>query len=295
MLQKLNEKIDRFCAMHPRFGIENLMRYIVIGNVLVFLLTMFSQETALQFLWLDVGKVLHGELWRLVTFVFVPSYGTAFWMAVALYFYYSIGTALENQWGAGRFTIYYIGGVILTVLATVIGYFLGGDALPVAGADYVNLSLFFAFAALYPDMQVLVFFILPIKIKWLAYADAAWFLVAILLNFMGGHILGGLLPLFALLNFFVFFSPYIARWRERQAYRGSPQARHYRAEAQRAQREAKKEAQQGWHHKCSVCGKTDADYPDLAFRYCSRCAGYHCYCSEHIFNHVHFTAETDSN
>ena len=294
MLQKLNEKIDRFCALHPRFGVPGLMRYIVAGNVLVYLLTMFSQESALQFLWLDVERLLHGEVWRIFTFAFVPSYGSALLMAVALYFYYSIGTTLENQWGTGRFTVYYVGGLLLTVVATVLSYVLLGDTAPVSGADYVNLSLFFAYAMLYPDMQVLVFFVIPVKIKWLAYADAAWFAIAVLLNFIGGNWIGGLLPIVALLNFFIFFSPQFAYMKERQAYRSSPTARQYRANVRRAQQQEKKTAQQGWHHRCSVCGKTDTDYPELQFRYCSRCAGYHCYCSEHIFTHVHFTEETNS-
>lgn len=290
MFRKLNEKIDRFCAGHPGFGIENLMRYIVLGNVLVYLLTVFFGSGVLSPLWLDVGRVLHGEVWRLVTFLFVPSYGNVFFMAIALYFYYSLGNALENRWGTGRFTVYYLSGVLLTVLATFIGYFFGAG-IPVAGADYVNLSIFFAFAMLYPDMMVLLFFIIPVKIKWVAWVDAAWFLLSVAAGLMRGNIVGALLPVVALLNFLVFFSPDFAYWGERARTQSRPEARQYRAAARQ---EEKREAQQGWHHRCSVCGRTDTDNPDLTFRYCSRCAGYHCYCADHIFNHIHFTDEADN-
>lgn len=293
MLQKLNDRIDRFCARHPRFGIPNLMLYIVGGTVAVYLLTLFSSSGATSFLWLDMDYVLRGELWRLVTFVFVPTQSNPFFLLISLYFYYFIGNALERNWGEGRFTIYYFSGVVLTILAALVGQLLGLGGV-VVGTAYINLSMFFAFAMLYPDMQVLLFYIIPIKVKWLAYVDAAVFAFDVVANLLGGSIVAALMPLVAILNFFVYFSPYFARRRQQQRYRNSPQARQYRANVRAAQAEQARQAQQGYHHKCCVCGRTDADHPELQFRYCSRCAGYHCYCSDHIFSHVHFTEETDS-
>lgn len=292
MLRKLNERIDRFCATHPRFGIPNLMLYIVGGTALIYVLTMFSSQSATAFLWLDMDRVLAGELWRLVTFVFVPTQGNPFFLLISLYFYYFIGTTLERNWGEGRFTIYYISGVVLTILAALVGQFLGRGGV-IGGTAYINMSMFFAFAMLYPEMQVYLFYILPIKIKWLAYADAALFAFGVVSSLLVGNVVEALMPIVAILNFFVFFSPYFHQRVERERYRNSPQARQYRENVRQAQRQQQQQAKQGYHHKCCVCGRTDADHPELQFRYCSRCAGYHCYCSDHIFNHVHFTEETD--
>ena len=109
-MKKLYDAADRFCARHPRFGIPDLMRWIVIGNVVVYvlmLLTMRTDANAVSFLYLNGSKVLHGELWRIVTFIFVPTSSSPFWLALSLYFYYWIGSSLERQWGTARFNLYY--------------------------------------------------------------------------------------------------------------------------------------------------------------------------------------------
>lgn len=293
MLKKLNDRIDRFCARHPRFGIPNLMMYIVGGTVVVYLLTMFSSSGATSFLWLDMERVLRGELWRLITFIFVPTDSNPFFLLISLYFYYFIGSTLERNWGEGRFTFYYLSGVVLTVLAALIGQLAGfGDV--VGGTAYINLSMFFAFAMLYPDLTVYLFYFIPIKVKWLAYVDAAMFIFSVVINLLAGSVVAALMPVVAILNFFVYFSPYFEQRRQQARYRHSPQARQYRANVRQAQAQQAEQARQGYHHRCCVCGRTDADHPELQFRYCSRCAGYHCYCSDHIFSHVHFTEETNS-
>ena len=113
-MKKIYHSVDRICARHPRFGIPDLMRWIVIGNVAVYvlmLLTMRADANALAFLYLDGGKVLRGEIWRIITFIFVPASSSPFWLAISLYFYYWIGTSLERQWGTARFNLYYWSGV----------------------------------------------------------------------------------------------------------------------------------------------------------------------------------------
>lgn len=293
LLNKLNDRIDRWCAAHPRFGIPNLMLYVVGGTVAVYLLTMFSSSAATSFLWLNTERVLHGELWRIITFVFVPTQSNPILLLISLYFYYFIGNTLEQNWGTGRFTFYYLSGVALTVLTALIGSLALGGGTVLAGTTYVNLSMFFAFAMLYPEMRVLLFYIIPVKVKWLAYIDAVLFALGSVTSLLAGGVIEALMPIVALLNFFVYFAPHFQRRVERERYRHSPQAQQYRRNAQQAQRQAQQQARQGYHHKCCVCGRTDAEHPELQFRYCSRCAGYHCYCSDHIFSHVHFTEETD--
>ena len=154
-----------------RYAISDLMKYIVIGQGIVF---------ALLYIWPTLGYQLYslitltrtglmrGQIWRLVTFVFVPPSSSPIFILFALYFYYMIGVGLENQWGKVKFNLYYLVGMLGSIIAALItGY---------ADNTFLNLSLFFAYAALYPDEQVLLFMILPIKMKYLALVDAVLFL-----------------------------------------------------------------------------------------------------------------------
>ena len=291
-MKKLYDGVQRFCAAHPRFGIPNLMRVIVIGNVAVYVLMLLTQANnanALSFLTFNLNALLHGEVWRLVTFVFVPAYSSPFALLISLYFYYWIGSTLERQWGTAKFNLYYISGALLTVLGVVLASLITGNPyLTAAGTGYVNLSMFFAFAFLFPDTTVLLFFILPVKMKWLAYLDGALFAFDII-KAIGAHNWAGVvLPIVALLNFAVFIWPEVHYLKERAKYQNSRKTVQFR---QAQQQQAKQAQQQGYRHKCAVCGRTDTDYPDLQFRYCSKCVGYHCFCEDHIFNHVHFTEE----
>ena len=291
-MKKLYDGVQRFCAAHPRFGIPNLMRVIVIGNVAVYVLMLLTQANdanALSFLTFNLNALLHGEVWRLVTFVFVPAYSSPFALLISLYFYYWIGSTLERQWGTAKFNLYYISGALLTVLGVVLASLITGNPyLTAAGTGYVNLSMFFAFAFLFPDTTVLLFFILPVRMKWLAYLDGALFAFDII-KAIGAHNWAGVvLPIVALLNFAVFIWPEVHYLKERAKYQNSRKTVQFR---QAQQQQAKQAQQQGYRHKCAVCGRTDTDYPDLQFRYCSKCVGYHCFCQDHIFNPVHFTEE----
>ena len=161
--------VERYCVRHPRFGVENLMRYLIIGNAVVWLLTLMDRTgTVRYFLALNPQMILRGQIWRLVTFVFTPPSSSPIFILFALYFYYMIGLGLENQWGKVKFNLYYGVGMLGSIIAALItGY---GNNM------FLNLSLFFAYAALYPDEQVLLFMFLPIKMKYLALADAALYL-----------------------------------------------------------------------------------------------------------------------
>lgn len=291
-MRKLNAAVDRFAYNHPRFGIPNLMKFIVAGNALVYLLSVFASPQAVSFLAFQWSAIKAGEIWRLVTFIFMPGYystGDVLWLALFLYFYYMIGTTLEREWGTAKFNLYYFSGVILTVVTGVIVGLAFGDAW-ITGTNYVNLSMFFAFAMLYPDTQFLIFFIIPVKVKWLALLDGAFFALSVLSSLFQLYLLGALLPIIALLNFFVFFWTNIADEISYRRGRARHQTAHQTIQFKAAVRQQKKkEAEQGYRHKCAVCGRTDTDFPDLEFRYCSRCAGYHCFCQDHIFNHEHFT------
>ena len=274
--------IDRFCARHPRFGIYGLMKYLVLGNAVVWLLTMMDSGTAIYFLSLRPDMILQGQIWRLVTFVFVPA-SSGLWTLLFLYFYYFIGSTMEREWGSVKFNLYFFSGMLFTVVYAFIIYFSTGITLnPYYVAEYIYLSMFFTFATYYPETYVLLFFFLPVKIKWLAYLDAAFFAASVfILPFPNS-----LLPVVAVLNYLLFcgdilfagFSP------------GRVAQRKKTINFRRAAEKIRKEQETApYRFKCGVCGRTDVDHPELDFRYCSRCAGYHCFCQEHINNHIHFT------
>lgn len=281
-MRKLMNRIERYCYQHPRFGIPNLMMIIAIGSIAVWVLMQMDTTGKLYTLLCMSGeRVLHGQIWRIVTFVFVPGESNLIWFMISLYFYYWIGSSLEREWGAGKFTVYYLSGMLLTAICGVLlSLILGRDVI--VSATYLNLSLFFAFATLFPDVQVLLFFIIPIKVKWLAYVDAALFALAVItlpfpLN---------LLPVVAVLNYLVFCGDWLFDYFRPNRVRQRQKTVNFKREARRINREQNSKP---YNHKCAVCGRTDADHPELEFRYCSRCAGYHCFCQDHIGNHIHFT------
>ena len=293
-MNKLNRAINRFCILHPNFGIPNLMLYIAIANVAVGLFCNLSPAGAnlVSLFTYSISSVLHGQVWRLITFVFIPLDTSPFFLLLTSYFYYWIGSTLERQWGTAKFTIYYFSGVALTVIGFTISCLLmGAPYLSIGSTYYINLAMFFAFAVLYPEARVLLFFFIPIRMKILAIIDACLFAYETFFYLVQGNFAGAILPVVALLNFVILF------WPEFRAFlklenRRSKQATHFHNTVRTQQRvEETQHKEQGFHRRCCVCGRTDASNPELEFRYCSKCAGYHCFCSDHLFSHIHFTDE----
>ena len=262
------------------------MLYIIIGNAIVFIFGMMDTTNSLySLLYFNPAAFLHGQVWRLITFALVPTVDGILWLVISLYFYYFIGSALEREWGTGKFTIYYFSGLLLTAIYSIVWYLITGQAVP-ASAHYLNLSLFFAFATLWPEQQVLLFFIIPVKMKWLAWVDAAFFVYEIVFYIAHGSVGNALIPVVAMLAYLVFCGDWLIDLFRPKTMRQKARTIRFKQAAQQVQQE---QARQGYTRKCAVCGRTDTSNPELEFRYCSRCAGYHCFCADHINNHIHFT------
>jgi hypothetical protein len=247
------------------------MTYIIGLNLLVYLLTLaYPESSALGLLYLEPRLVLQGEVWRVVTFVLIPPAASILWIAFILYFYYMVGTGLEHEWGSFRFNAYYLTGMIGTVLAA----FLTGAG---SSALYLNLSLFLAFAYIYPDFEILLFLILPVKVKYLAWLNWLFFVFTVLTAPPAGKAAA----LVAVANYFIFFgADIISDMRNRgSAYR-------------RMRRFTGAPVVKTTIHKCTTCGRTEKDDPRLEFRYCSTCEGDFEYCQEHLRTHEHRKAET---
>ena len=269
--------IDRFCNKHPNFGIPNLMKYIAIGSAFFWIAGALN-PLLMNYLTFDPQLILKGQVWRIISFMFIPP-SQGMLAFIAIYFYYWLGSTLEQYWGTAQFNIYFFSGVLLTVIYGFAMYFIT-DMRFVLTAQYIYLSMFFSFAALFPDMGVLLFFIIPVKMKYLAIFDAVFFIMGVISTPFPAN----LLPVVAIVNFLLFCGGDLFTSMRRQ--RPSAAAINFRKESLRIRKE--QEAQL-YRHKCSVCGRTDTEYPELEFRYCSRCAGYHCFCQDHINNHIHFT------
>lgn len=281
LLKNLRRNFERFCYNHRDKGIRNLMLYIALGNVLLFFFAAADPSGALvNALRFDRDAILHGQVWRLFTYIFDAD--LSFFGIIMLFFYYQIGRLMETRWGVLRFNLYYFSGVLITAVA--------GLALNVyASAYFLNTSLLLAFATLCPEDQVLLFFVIPLKMKWLAWVYFAMTLYDILRMPFPAR----LFPLFALLNYFLFFGSDIKHVLPQSLYRnvhrpnGRKESPHAAPNPKWADGYRNNKGQKPYRHKCTVCGRTDTEYPDLEFRYCSRCNGYYCYCIEHINNHEH--------
>ena len=280
-MNNLRRSITRFFFNNRNRGIRNLMLFVAIGNILVYLFAMMDPSGALvQALAFNRNLILHrGQIWRLFTYIFIPS-GYPLTMLIMMFFYFQIGRILEARWGVLRFNLYYLCGILITDAAALL--------LNVgATSSYLNLSLVLAFASTCPEDQVLLFFIIPLKMKWLAWvylATVAWTLITVQFPV-------NLFPLFALLNYFLFCHNDIRylltrSWQNRVPRVHMPQ-RKQKPNPDWASGYRSRDGQKPYRHKCTVCGRTDTDYPNLEFRYCSKCKGYHCYCIDHINNHAH--------
>jgi hypothetical protein len=230
---------------------------------------------------LDINKLLlvpylvtHGEAWRLITFIFIPPPSSPWFIAFALYLFYLFGTSLEQHWGALHFNLFLLTGYVLTTGIA----FLTPDV--VATNLFIGSAVFLAFAYLFPDFVMYIFFILPVKIKWLGLLT--W------IGYCWAFFTGGWSTRFSIIagvgNFLIFFSRDIVL----SIVQGR---RRMNIQAQKLSRQSDEREPR---HTCHVCGKTDISNPELDFRYCSKCAGDQCYCPEHLRAHEHVLNTSDA-
>jgi len=284
LLKAISQAIDRFCQKHRGFGIQRLMLYVVVISVGVLVALIASNGGFFNLLAFDPYMIMRGQIWRLVTWIFRPVNPNILWAAVALYFYYFVGSTLEREWGAGKFTIFYVFGILLNAVYGFIMWF--ALRIPIdLSPTFLNFSMLFAFATLYPDFTIRLFFIIPLKVKWLALFNGVFFIVSMIQGIWDGNLFLALLPVVAVLNYFLMCGYDLISLIRPIKMRNSPQVVNFKKAAKQVKRDL---ADKPYRHKCAVCGKTDTEYPDLEFRYCSRCNGYHCFCIDHINNHIHF-------
>ena len=172
MYRKLEQKFGKY-------AIRGLMKYIVVLYIVGFFLSITGNFTGAgeslfeRYLAFDVDKILEGQVWRVISWIVQPPDEPSIWTIISVIFYYYIGSTLESIWGSFRFNLFYFSGIIFNTLAGVLFYVVSkyafGEAISYPlNLGYINLSMFMAFAVVFSDVQVLLYFIIPIKVKYLA-------------------------------------------------------------------------------------------------------------------------------
>lgn len=268
--------INKLEQKFGRYAIPNLMLYVIIINAVGFLISQLQPQLLLYICW-DMEAILHGQIWRLVTFMMFPFDSNMLSFLLYALVYYSIGNTLERTWGAFRFNLYIFTGILGHILAGVLLYAIFRINLYTMSTSYLNMSLFLALAMTYPDSQFLLFFVIPVKAKWMAAFSAAFLVV----EAVQGGIVTRVMIVMSLLNFLLYLVV------NRNSFRYNPKDVLRRNEFKRRMNQGPGKVSGKPLHKCTVCGRTDKDHPELEFRYCSKCAGAYEYCNEHLYTHIH--------
>lgn len=299
-MKKLRRRFERFCLKNRDKGIPNLMLYICLGSAIVAFAGLINGgELLYQYLCFDKAAILQGQVWRLFSWLLTEQLGAGLIPILFLYFFYRLGSAVEQSIGTLKFNLFYLIGVVImdifamafcpTEVVAIGGSYYDPEAFTYFYGNmsyYLHLSMVLAFATMYPDSQFVIFFILPVK---------AWVIALIDLVMIGISVFNlcvptlffphCLFPLMGLLNYFLLFGADMGNllpltWRVKRKQKQNhtaPRVVQFRQPAQKPD----------YTHRCTVCGRTDVSNPELEFRYCSRCNGYHCYCQDHISNHTH--------
>ena len=268
-----------------RYSIRNLTLYLIIGYGIGYLLFMF-QPKILFMLTLDPAAVMPGQVWRLFTWrITPPVFGVDIFTIIMLIFYYSLGSLLERTIGTFLYNLYMFSSMLFTMIGIMLAhifctyiirydYASSTGYFAYASTYYILMSIFLAIAVCYPDMSVLYAMIIPIKMKYLSIL----YIVIIAYYFINETFMGRVNIAMSLVSFVIFYLS------TKNFRKFSPKQMKRRRNYNRQVRTAK---QENIGHRCVVCGRTDKDYPDLQFRYCSKCTGNKEYCQDHLFTHTH--------
>lgn len=307
--------MSKFERKYGKYAIKNLTLILIICYAIGYLLELIA-PALLGLLYLDVYKIIHQfQVWRLFTWIIVPPGKFDFWTLIMLYFYYSLGTSLEMTWGTYKYNVYLLSGLLFTIIGAFLLY--GGTMLlfPVAGpvsqafsaqyaimfsTYYINMSIFLAFAATFPNNMVFVLMIIPVRVMYLGIIYAAILVYEFVTCLTRGYVAMCVVILASLLNFIVFFVTQRKQIRKSKRVvnmysryqNGSGSSAYSQFGKTNAEKTFSKETKQKSNsqitrHKCAICGKTDVSDPDVQFRFCSKCNGNYEYCENHIFTHKH--------
>ncbi len=297
--------LNKFEKKFRKYAIPNLTTIMIVCYIIGYCLY-YMYPGLVGMMTLNPYAILHGQFFRLFTWVLVPpTHESLLGTVITLYFYWSIGTTMEKVWGDFRYNVYIFSGLLFTLIGSFVAYGLANtffydawnlsnsvfaEAMFELGSSffstyYVTMSIFLAFAATFPNVRVLLMFIIPIKVKWLgifygaimAYQLIAPVQVRIGTTILDFSIFSRVALISSILNFLIFFI----------TTRGKGVSPAQVKRQQEFKREVRKTTRVVTRHKCAICGRTDESHPDLEFRFCSKCNGNYEYCQDHLFTHEH--------
>lgn len=271
--------LDKMERRFGRYAIRNLTMYLLAGYAIGYLLS-FTMPQLLTYFTLEPALILKGQVWRLLSWVIIPPNDNIIFVIFMMLLYYSLGNTLESYWGAFRYNVYIFSGILFTVIgAFIVNGLIGGITGfgSLYSTYYINMSIFLACASIMPDYQLLLYGIIPIKMKWLAILDV----VLLAVDAVQGGLIIRIVIIASLLNLIIFF------FCNRNLHGHSPKQAARRKKFQKQISRPQNQYAGGAKHRCAVCGRTELDNPTLEFRYCSKCNGNYEYCQDHLFTHEH--------
>ena len=291
----MNNFINNMERKFGKYAIRNITVYIIglyiFGYVLQF--APFKVNIT-NYLTLDPYLILHGQVWRLVTWILIPPQALSIWIFFTLYLYYFMGTTMERTIGTFRYNVFVFGGIIFMILSAFLTYLVyyfitGGNEQLLAAlmytlsgvfsTYYIQEAVFLIFAICYPDIQLLLMFIIPIKVKYLGILYAGMLAFSAIYNGLIGR------------NYAIFFAVFFQFLNVFLFYLSLGRLSHLRPKEIKRRQEfnkgVKMRPQGVTRHKCAVCGRTEETNPELEFRFCSKCNGNYEYCQDHLFTHQH--------
>ena len=271
--------LDKMERRFGRYAIRNLTMYLLAGYAIGYLLS-FTMPQLLTYFTLEPALILKGQVWRLLSWVIIPPNDNIIFVIFMMLLYYSLGNTMESYLGAFRYNVYIFSGILFTVIgAFIVNGLIGGITGfgSLYSTYYINMSIFLACASIMPDYQLLLYGIIPIKMKWLAVLDV----VLLAVDAVQGGLIIRIVIIASLLNFIIFF------FCNRNLRGHSPKQAARRKKFQKQISRPQNQYAGGAKHRCAVCGRTELDNPTLEFRYCSKCNGNYEYCQDHLFTHEH--------
>jgi hypothetical protein len=286
--------MSKFEKKFGKYAVRNLSLVLIACYVIGYAIQIIAPGI-MQFLTLNPHAILQGQVWRLVTWVLIPPSSLDLVTIIMLMFYYSVGSSLERVWGTYRYNVYLFSGMMFTIIGSFLAYGIyaavsaaGGLAISdsfmlsastLFSTYYINMSIFLAYAATFPNAMVLLMFIIPVKMKWMGIAYVI---------LLGVQMLSGTgIPVFdifyrialvaSLLNFVIFWLT--SRGKLAISPAQAKRRHEFHSEVKKSMRVTR--------HKCAICGRTEDSDPSLEFRFCSKCNGNYEYCQEHLFTHEH--------
>ena len=291
MIYKLERKLGKY-------AIPDLTKYIIglycVDYLLYYVLAAMGTNSYALFGFVP-EYILSGQIWRIVSWILIPPSSLSFWTFIMLLMFYQFGMILQHTWGDFKYNFFIFNGLIVTLVTAFIGYFIcramgmGTSILFPMNTYYVSLSTFLAVAACYPDMEVRLYFLIPIKFKWAAAIDIVYMIYEVVQGMKYGLAYQVVMIVASLINLAIMLyllktGSFSAKDRFKQAKRRTEFNQQYRAGASSGYKSA---SGQITKHKCAICGRTELDGDDLEFRFCSKCHGNYEYCQDHLFTHTH--------